>query len=358
MPGIYIGSTAAFSGKNLLTLGLGLWFQAQGLRLGYMKPVGAVPTTAGGRVGDDDAFFVRRTLGLATEGPQAPDPALVTPVLVTPEFQAQAFLGNHPDLRQRIAEAYATLARDTDLMLVAGSGSMYSGRYCGVDGLTLVRALELRAVVIDRYESELQYDTLLALREALGERLAGVVFNDVPEEALAETSQRLVPFLATRGVRTLGVLPRDELLSAISVADLTEKLGGRVLTAPHRVANRVEGFMIGTMQVENFLAHFRRRKTAAVIVGGDRSDVQLVAMEGQTPCLILTGNLPPSEVVLTRAELLEVPLVAVRDDTFSIAKKMEALLARHKLRDQAKIDQGARLVARHLDMPLLQRLAG
>ena len=52
----------------------------------------------------------------------------------------------------------------------------------------------------------------------------------------------------------------------------------------------VENFLIGTMQVENFLTHFKKHRNSAVIVGGDRSDVQLVALEGDCPCLILTGT--------------------------------------------------------------------
>ena len=81
----------------------------------------------------------------------------------------------------------------------------------------------------------------------------------------------------------------------------------------------VENFLIGTMQVENFMTHFRKHKNSAVIVGGDRSDVQLVALEGNCPCLVLTGNLYPNDIILTRSEVLSIPIVVVRDDTFTVA---------------------------------------
>ena len=41
--GLYIGSTSPYAGKNMLSLGIGLRLQKEGLRIGYMKPVGAVP---------------------------------------------------------------------------------------------------------------------------------------------------------------------------------------------------------------------------------------------------------------------------------------------------------------------------
>ena len=38
--GIYIGSTAGYSGKNMIVMGLGLRFLRDGLKVGYMKPRG------------------------------------------------------------------------------------------------------------------------------------------------------------------------------------------------------------------------------------------------------------------------------------------------------------------------------
>jgi len=93
-------------------------------------------------------------------------------------------------------------------------------------------------------------------------------------------------------------------------------------------------------------------------VGGDRSDVQLVALEGDSPCLVLTGNLYPNDIILTRSEVLEIPIIVVRDDTFSVAKKMEAILQRHKLRDIIKIKQGAQLVSSNIDFERIKKGLG
>jgi len=40
--------------------------QAAGLKVGYLKPVSMQPARAGGRILDEDADFVRRSLGLDT----------------------------------------------------------------------------------------------------------------------------------------------------------------------------------------------------------------------------------------------------------------------------------------------------
>ena len=352
MVGIYVGATSGYSGKNMIAMGIGLKLQKEGYRVGYMKPVGALPQEKNGVLGDADAFFVQDILGLAE------NPALVTPVVVDQDFKMKAFTGKCEDFMPRIQAAYEELGKDKDVMIVAGSGSMYSGKYCGLDGVSVVKSLGIKAIVIDRYVKELNYDFLLSMKERLGDQLLGVLLNDIPPAFKEELDTLLHPFLESKGIKVLGKIPSDPLMGAIKVADLADRLGGRIITAQDKSERVVENFLIGTMQVENFMTHFRKSKKSAIIVGGDRSDVQLVALEGQCQCLVLTGNLYPNDIIMTRAEVLEVPIVVVRDDTFTVAKKMEAILSRHKLRDVIKIQHGSQLVSSIIDFQFMKESLG
>ena len=346
--GLDIGATRPYSGKNMITIGLGLRFQKEGLNIGYMKPVGALPTTVDGQAGDEDAFFVQETLNLHA-------PAnLVTPALITQDYKARAFNGEAEDYMEPIAAAYATLQQNHDAMLVAGSGHMLSGKYCGLDSHKVIQKLDLKVIMIDRLTHELNYDILMAHKEALGDRFLGTVINDIPASFMNEVDTVIRPFLERNGIPVLGVIPHDPLMCSIRASDLAESLGGRLVSAQGKANGMVEHFLIGTMQVENFMTYFRRHPNAAVIVGGDRADVQLVAIEGECPCLILTGNLYPNDIILSRAETLGVPIVMVRDDTYTVAKKMDFLLNRHKLRDIIKIRQASQLVSSTLDFAALR----
>jgi len=352
MVGIYVGATSGYSGKNLIAMGLGLKFQKDGLNVGYIKPVGAVPMEKNGKMGDEDAFFVQDILGLNE------DPSLVTPVLVTEDFKAKAFEGRTYDLMGDIKRSFETVSKGKDVTIVAGSGSMYSGKYCNVDAVEVVRTLGIQALVIDRFTKELHYDYLVVLKDALGDQLIGTILNDIPSDYMEELKNHIVPFLERSGVKVLGILPRDPLLGAIKVAELAQRLGGRIITAQHKTDRVVENFLIGSMHVENFMTHFRKNKNSAVIMGGDRSDVQLVALEGECPCLILTGNIYPNDIIMTRAEVKETPIIVVHDDTFSMFKKMESILSRLKLRDMVKIQQGAQIVANNVDIAYIKEKVG
>jgi len=98
MVGIYIGSTAGYSGKNMLAMSLGLRLQKEGYKVGYMKPVGAMPTEIDGKPGDEDALFVQEVLGLSK------DPEKVTPVVVNQDFKAKAFKGEYNNLMDKIPD--------------------------------------------------------------------------------------------------------------------------------------------------------------------------------------------------------------------------------------------------------------
>jgi uncharacterized protein len=101
------------------------------------------------------------------------------------------------------------------------------------------------------------------------------------------------------------------MLSSVTIAEIVEELSGTVLSAEENVDQIAESFMVGAMGQDKAMRFFRRRPRKVVVTGGDRSDVQLAALETDTRALVLTGDLPPSAHVLSRAEELGVPMVLV-----------------------------------------------
>lgn len=350
--GLYIGSTCPFAGKNTITIGLGLRLAKEGVSIGYIKPLGTQPVQQNGQYGDADAFFVQDILGLTAA------PEQISPVLATQDFNMRAFSGQLEDPMPLVANAYHALAAANDVMLVGGVGTFGTGRYCRLAGERLVHELDLKVLLIDRMDREIHCDYLLHYKEQLGDRLLGVVLNAIPPAFMAETESLIKPFLQSNGVPVLGILPHNPLMNSIKVEELADRLGARVITAKGHSTRMVENFLIGTMQVENFMTHFRRHSNAAVIVGGDRADVQLVALEGNCACLILTGNLYPNDIILSRADAANVPILMTREDTYSTARKMESILSRNKLRDPMKISQVARLVSAFLDFAAIREGLG
>ncbi|MBE9566068.1 MAG: AAA family ATPase, partial [Proteobacteria bacterium] len=59
---VYIASVDTYSGKSLAALALGLHLREAGHRVGYFKPLGALPVTVRDVTTDEDAYFVSNRL--------------------------------------------------------------------------------------------------------------------------------------------------------------------------------------------------------------------------------------------------------------------------------------------------------
>lgn len=70
------------------------------------------------------------------------------------------------------------------------------------------------------------------------------------------------------------------------------------------------------------------------------------------------GELYPSEIIIARAEQKDIPIIVVRDDTYAVAKKLEKLSVRLRLRDKAKVAHGVELVMENVNFPLLYKNLG
>jgi len=95
---------------------------------------------------------------------------------------------------------------------------------------------------------------------------------------------------------------------------------------------------VGAMQVEQALSYFRRVPGKAVITGGDRADIQLAALETDTRCLVLTGNLYPAPAVLTEAEVRGVSVIMVHSSTWEVVQRLDEIFGQLRLKTERQID--------------------
>jgi hypothetical protein len=331
----------------MITMGFGLRLKERGLKVGYLKPVGRSPVTRESRLTDGDAEYLKRVLALD-------DPLDdICPVVVTQDLVARGLRGAGLNLIPPIQKAYERIAQGKDVVLVGGSGGLAEGLVLGAGALQVVKALHLPVLLIDPYQTEVCVDCILAAREALGNRLLGVVLNRVTPASLPEVTEAVVPFLRRRGIPVLGTIPHDLILDAITVRQLHGVLGGRVLCGEDRLDAFVERFTVGAMDVEAALSHFLKQPNKAVITGGHRSDILMAALETSTRCLVLTGDQPPNDLILSRAVERGVPVLLVPDDTLTTVEKLEGVLGRIRIREERKVARARQLVDGYLDYAAL-----
>lgn len=344
---LYVTSTETFSGKTAVCIGLARRFLADGLRVGYFKPLSFTARQEDCGAVDEDTQVIRRTLGLKEP------PEIICPVLITPRLMEVIARGEAGDLIGRIKAAYSKVAEGKDVVIIEGANNIASGSLIDMSGLEVLQAFDAKGIVVVRYRDDLVIDHILIAKRVAGERAIGAVINSVPADRLDFVTRDVAPFCERRGIKVFAILPQERQLMATSVNDLVEYLGGEVLCAQDRLNELVENVMVGAMGVDAALKYFRRKPNKAVITGGDRSDLQLAALETSTKCLILTGSLHPNPIVVARAEELGVPMILVRHDTLTAVGIVERCSGRVRFHDVQKIARFEEMLQARFDYQAL-----
>jgi BioD-like phosphotransacetylase family protein len=352
MRALYVTSLERYSGKTAICLALGKRFQADGYRVGYLKPLSLQPWLVAGRLADEDAAFAKEVLNLAAE------PWEISPVVVTPEFLRAHMSGEiEADLMSQVRSVFEAACVGQDVLLLEGGGSLREGYVvrlptpavaadCGGDVLALVK-----------YRDEVRLlDDALAAHTRLGETLCGIIINRVPPDAMTFVFEVAVPYLEKQGIPVFGVLPEVRSLEALMVAELVAVLDAQVLTEHYSPEAIVETLTVGAMTSEAALSHFRKQTNKAVITSGDRSDIQLAALETSTTCLILTSNLRPSSLIVKQADEFNVAVLLVRTNTLETVEAIERIFGKTRLGQVAKLQQFEALLAEHVDLDRLYRV--
>lgn len=343
---LYIASMTGFSGKSLITLGLGLMLKEAGFRIGYIKPFGNIPHKEGNLLVDSDADFMRKALDI-----QEP-PEVVSPFVVTFEIQNNVLKGRPSDKFDVIKKAFDSIV-DKDIVIVGGAADLFEGSVFGINGLRLISHLGAKTLVVEPWGGDGSIDSIIGAKGLLGENFLGAVINKVPQNAHDYVTKSVKPYLEKRGVNVFAALHRDILLDSITVRQLNEILNGKILCCEEGLDDFIENFSIGAMDVDSALKYFRRTPNKAVITGAHRSDIQLAALETSTKCIILTGGLYTNDVILGKARISGVPILSVQDDTFTTVEKIEAVVGKIRIREQKKVLKTKEIVGKEFDMKRL-----
>lgn len=349
---LLIGSMDAYGGKSVTALGMASQFRGCGVQFAYGKPLNIAENKQEVLEADREVAFVCESLNLDASQ------FFPTVLTLTPEAMHEWMTTAKPmQGRIKLLEAAATL-QEVDVLLLEGPSTMSEGTLCGLSLLQQAEALEAHVLLVTRCHSSAAVDTLLCAKSILGDRLLGVVLNDIPESFTKTVQQTLVPFLEQQNILVFGQIPRHRLLRSISVRELKRQLNAELLCGGERLDLMVEQLKIGAMNVNSALRFFNKGSNMAVVTGGDRTDIQLAALESSTHCLILTGHFLPNSIVIQRAEDLEIPILSVDLDTLTTVEIVDRAFDQARLTESIKVDCIQHLFSEYADSQRLLKLLG
>jgi len=345
MKSIYVTSIVEHSGKTATCLVIAKQFQAQMKKVGYMKPMCLNPWRMGKYYGDEDAAFVKEALKL-TE-----DPWTLSPIVVTSAFLTEYLSKENPqNLLELSIASYNSLSENKDVLIIEGSNTLREGFTFGVNCLAFAQQLNCRILVLTKYHDEIHLlDDILSAHAHLGDSLYGVIVNRVPQDACEFVKKIATPYLERRNIPVFGAIPESPSLAALTVGELVNALKAQILTKNPNLDTRVETLTIGAMTVDAALSRFRKQVNKGVITGGDRTDIQLAALETSTACLILTGNLHPNPLIIKQAEEFGVVILLVPENTMETIELIERIFGKTRLAQPIKLQEFEDLFQNHVD---------
>ena len=340
MPTLYIASDQERVGKTALSITIAHNLSQKGKKIALFKPYHSKA-----HVGEpnQDGRLLRQASDIHISQADSWPTTL-------PDDDAFAHIPTSEVLR-----TFQEITSEADISIVEGLSGLQGT--IGSASSRLANELDATVVVVIGYTAELTTESVLSAKEIFGDRLAGIVLNGVTKYKVREVKGRMVPKLETQGIKVLAVMPEDRRLLGISVGQLVEHLNGTFLSLEEKSDELVEHFLIGGLILDWGVLYFERFSNKAVIVRGDRPDIQMATLGTPTSCIVLTGGHQPIQYVSYEAMEEEVPLIQVETDTLSSAAALESIHEKASFDHPLKREQFRNLISEHGDLePLYQSL--
>ncbi|NVO31227.1 phosphate acetyltransferase [Hymenobacter lapidiphilus] len=359
---VYIATAEPYSGKSVLTLGLVNLLLGQAQKVGYFKPI---ITPADGSPDQPDAH-----IDTVLRHFQLPQPYADTYAYTGQQALRLLESGRTGQLLDTIIHRYKQIEEAHDFVVVEGTDFVGTGLALELDlnwkvAHTLSIPVMLLISGLGKTADQLVDAALSIRRDAENEdvRVLALVLNRVPPEQLAEVQARLAAQLSPDTL--LAVIPESQALRSPTMREIQEQLGGELLFGHELLANPVDHFINGAMQVPNFL--LRLQENVLIITPGDRADIMLTALQANSSAnyprvagLVLSGGYRPEESVLRLIEGLPevVPIVLVEPGTFEATTRVGRIQSRIGPGQESKIRLAIQTFERHFDTArLLQELS-
>jgi BioD-like phosphotransacetylase family protein len=247
-----------------------------------------------------------------------------------------------------IRTSAGAMAEHNDLVVVELSSALSE-----TDSARIAEALDARVVAVVGYRPDLEALEIIGATSVYGGRRAGVVINGLTRYKGHDTESRLLPSVEGAGVNVLGVIPEDRTLLGITVAEVADYLGGRNITDVDEMDRLVEHFQVGGLGLDRGTDYFDLLERKAVVVRGDRPDIQMPALRTPMACMMLTMGIEPIEYVLYEAEEQEVPIILVDQDTIPAMELLHGIHERARFDHPDKLARFTHLLKEHTDIATL-----
>ncbi|RFZ81667.1 phosphate acetyltransferase [Mucilaginibacter terrenus] len=355
---IYIASAEPYSGKSVIALGLVAMLLGRAQKIGYFKPI--IPLAPQ----EQPDSHIQTILSHF----QLPQAYADTYAFTRQDAMQHLKDGRQGDMLDAIISRFKSLEAAYDYTVVEGSDFAGPATAFEFETNRLI-AKNLNAPVLllvsgdNKTTAEIVQDTLNFWRayQSHDIQVLAVVANRVQSAQTADVKQLLVAQLPENIL--VSVIPAEQTLENPTVNDIFECLNGRLLFGREHLANQVDHFVTGAMQVPNFLNYLK--ENVLIVTPGDRGDIIISSLQANLSAsyprvagIVLTAGSIPEEPVMRLIEGLQnvVPILTVDSGTFETTNNIASVKARITPDNSKKIQLAIETFNKYVDVPSLEKM--
>ncbi|HBG61202.1 MAG: hypothetical protein A2Y03_06245 [Omnitrophica WOR_2 bacterium GWF2_38_59] len=359
---VFLSSISQNVGKTTIALGLYQAFNERKIRTAFIKPVGQQVVNVGNSNIDKDSYLIGEVFHCAKNFKE------MSPVTVGRGFTEKYIF--HPQknmLKNNIEKAFNALIKAKDAIIVEGTGHCGVGSVIDFSNADVAKLLHSKVIIISEGGIGKSIDEIMlnkGLFDLNGVEVMGVIINKVLSEKYEKVKRALERGLKNKGLNLLGVIPDRPLLSSPTIMQIKDKYKFELLCGETEVSRRVKHVIVAAMEPHNMVHHLE--DGTLVLVSGDRIDNILLAVSShlvgsqkdfQIAGIILTGGLMPNEKIVDLLSKSKIPVLIDKEDTYSVAAKLENLICKIEKTDKDKIAEIGRLVKKYVDIDQILELS-
>lgn len=352
---IFIATAEPYSGKFIIALGLVNMLLNKSQKVGYFKPIinanplekkdphiDTITQHFGLSMPYEDTYAYTRQAGMQ---------------LIESDSQGQII--------DTIIEKFKKLEENYDFMVVEGSDFLGEGTAFEFDAnVSIAKNLGVPAIIVvpgeNKTTAQIVNAVLTILRnfESREVQVLAAIANKVKAEQVEDVRELLRAQLPDAII--LSVIPENKDLKSPTIKEIHDTLGGKLLFGETQLANQVDNFVTGAMQVPNFLNYIK--ENVLIVTPGDRGDIVICALQANLSVnypkvagIVLTAGFELEEPILRLIEGLQtvVPIIAVKNGTFQTTTQIGAIQAKITTDNLKKIELAIQTFENYVDINAL-----
>ena len=352
---VFLSAIHQNAGKTTIALGLYKIFQGRKLKAAFIKPIGQQYIIANRLKIDKDSYLIGEVFHCWKKFKE------MSPITVGRGYTEKYIF--HPEkekLRRQIAESFKSLSHGKNVVIVEGTGHAGVGSVIDFSNADVAAMLNSKVIIISEGGIGKTIDEIIlnkALFDLKKVEILGVIVNKVLPQKYKKIKRSVGQGLKNKGIRLLGVIPHDPILSHPTVEQVMDQLDLKLICGKSHLSNHVENAIVAAMEPHNMITYLK--EGTLIITSGDRIDNILVSVSShllskgkkfRVSGIILTGGLVPNPNIINLLKKSKIPVLLAASDTYKVAARVELLTCKIQKTDKDKIAEATRLVRKYVDV--------